>query len=257
MGDWSAARYLRFEDERTRPARDLLAAVPGDRARRVVDLGCGPGNSTELLVQRFPGASIAGVDASPSMLEEARRRLPGLAFVEADLAAWTPEPDTDLLFANAVFHWLPDHPTLLRQLLVALPPGGVLAVQMPDNVAEPSHRLMTDTAAELGLLSRLGGAVRAPLPAPTVYHRLLAPLSARLDLWRTTYHHPLDGAAAIVDWVRAAGLRPFLDPLDEAERARYLAAYEARVAAAYPAGADGRVLLPFPRLFLVATRGSD
>ena len=256
MSDWSAGDYLRFEDERTRPARDLLAALRLRRARRVVDLGCGPGNSTELLVERFPEAEVSGLDSSPAMLDEARRRLPGRTFVEADLATWAPEPGTDLLFANAVFQWLPDHPAVLRRLLAALPQGGALAVQMPDNLAEPSHRLMLEAAAELGLASRLAAAARPPLPAPALYYDLLRPLSARLDLWRTTYHHPIENAAGIVQWVRSTGLKPFLDRLDGAERAQYLGAYEARLAQAYPPRADGRVLLRFPRLFLVAERGS-
>lgn len=255
MADWSAAQYLRFEDERTRPARDLLAAVPLAQTRKVVDLGCGPGNSTALLVERFPGAEVSGVDSSPAMLEEARRRLPGHAFTRADLASWRPEPGTDLLFANAVFQWVPDHPTVLRRLLEGLAPGGVLAVQMPDNTGEPSHALMEESAAALGLGARLAGAARPPLPPIPAYYDLLAPLCARLDLWRTTYNHPLAGPAAIAAWFGSTGLRPYLDPLGAEERTRFLAAYQARLAEAYPRQRDGRVLLRFPRLFIVALRG--
>src|SRR5262249_13077348 len=147
--DWSARQYLKFEDERTRPPRDLLAQVPLRSARRIADLGCGPGNSTELLVERFPEAQVVGIDSSPDMLRQARERLPRCAFVHGDLATWLPEPDTDLLFGNAVFHWVPDHPKVLARLLGSLPSGGVLAVQMPDNTKEPALMLMEKVATLL------------------------------------------------------------------------------------------------------------
>src|ERR1700737_368957 len=136
--DWNARQYLKFEDERTRPPRDLLARVPLQAPRRVVDLGCGPGNSTELLVARYARAEVIGLDSSPDMLRQARERLPNCAFVQADLAEWQPPDGTHLVCANAVFQWMRDHPAVLRRLLAALPQGGVLAVQMPDNTAEPA-----------------------------------------------------------------------------------------------------------------------
>src|SRR4051794_2863279 len=144
--DWSARQYLKFEDERTRPPRDLLAQVPLDRPRRVVDLGCGPGNSTELLIERYPDAETIGLDSSPDMLAQARKRLPTCKFVEGNISIWTPPDATDLLFANAVIQWVPDHTAVLQRLLRALPEGGVLAVQMPDNTREPALMLMQEVA---------------------------------------------------------------------------------------------------------------
>src|SRR5262249_749366 len=143
---WSASQYLKFEDERTRPPRDLLAQVPLQSPRRVVDLGCGPGNSTDLLIERFPDAEVIGIDSSPDMLRQARERLPRCTFVEGDLATWMPDEGTDLLFGNAVFHWVPDHPRVLVRLLASLPEGGALAVQMPDNTNEPALMLMEKIA---------------------------------------------------------------------------------------------------------------
>jgi trans-aconitate 2-methyltransferase len=252
--DWSPAHYLRFEDERTRAARDLLAAVPLARAAKIVDVGCGPGNSTELLAARFPDAAITGLDSSPAMLAEARRRLAGVTFAEADANDWVPEPDADLVFANAVYHWIPHHLEQLPRVLAALRPGGVVAVQMPDNLAEPSHRLMRTVAEEGPWAGRLAGAVRQPLPPPRAYYEALAPHAARIDIWRTAYNYVLADAATIVDLVSSTGLRPFLEPLSEAERAVFVADYTARIAQAYPPMADGRVLMPFPRFFVVAQR---
>jgi trans-aconitate 2-methyltransferase len=254
MADWSPSTYLKFEDERTRAARDLLAQVPLGDAHKVVDVGCGPGNSTELLAERFAGADILGLDNSPAMLEEARGRLPGLRFEDADANSWLPEPDVDLVYANATYQWIPGHLEQLGRVLQALRPGAVLAVQMPDNLAEPTHRLMIEVARAGPWAARLAGAARDPLPPARAYHAALAPLARRFDIWRTTYHHLLDGAPAIVEFVRGTGLRPFLDPLTEAERSEFLARYTAEIAAAYPPLADGKVLLGYPRLFIVAQR---
>src|SRR6202161_1174787 len=148
MEDWSATQYLKFEDDRTRPPRALVAQVPLQRPRLIVDLGCGPGNSTELLVERFPQSDIVGLDSSPDMLRKARERLPQCKFVEGDIATWKPEPGTDLIFGNAVMQWLPDHPAIMRRLLEGMAPGGVLAIQMPDNTREPALYFQREVGAE-------------------------------------------------------------------------------------------------------------
>jgi trans-aconitate 2-methyltransferase len=252
MNDWSPVTYLKFEDERTRPARDLLAHVRSDHVRKAVDVGCGPGNSTELLAVRYPEAEIIGIDNSPAMLEEARRRLPDVRFEFMDAAIWTPDSRVDLVFANATYHWIPGHLEQLTRVLSSLSAGATLAVQMPDNTEEPTHQLMSEVALARPWRARLTGAVRSPLPTARAYYEALKPAAARLDIWRTAYHHVLPSAAAIVDFVRATGLRRFLDPLEESERAEFLAMYTDRIAAAYPPLAGGNTLLAFPRLFLIA-----
>jgi trans-aconitate 2-methyltransferase len=256
MADWNAALYLTFEEERTRPARDLLAQVSLQAPKTVVDLGCGPGNSTALLSARWPEARVVGIDTSDDMLATARKRLPDVQFRKADVATFRAGEPVDLIFANAVLQWVGDHEALLPRLLAQLSPGGVLAIQMPDNLDEPSHRLMRETAAAQPWAKTLGdaAAVRVKIGSAPIYYDLLAPYAASVDVWRTTYHHPLDGAEAIVTWLRSTGLKPFLDPLSEEERTAFLAAYQARIAEAYPAGAAGKALLAFPRLFIVARR---
>ncbi|CAO3431277.1 trans-aconitate 2-methyltransferase [Azospirillum doebereinerae] len=255
---WSAAQYSKFEDERNRPIRDLLARVPDHAVAKAVDIGCGPGNSTALLRERFPGATVTGIDSSADMITAARKRLPDLRFDIADIAAWQgSDGPFDLILANASLQWVPDHAALLPALLDKLGPGGHLAVQMPDNLEEPAHRLMREVAADGPWAAKLADAHRAREDRHNAewYYRALRDAGASADLWRTVYFHPLvGGAGAVVEWFKGTGLRPFLDPLDEAGRAAYLARYEAAVAQAYAALPDGTVLLPFPRLFFVATR---
>jgi len=227
---WSAKQYIAFEDERTRPVRDLLAALPPIDARSVIDLGCGPGNSTEVLAARYPEARVAGMDSSPDMIAAARRRLPQATFSVEDVQDCK---------------------------LGKLAPAGGLAVQMPDNLDGPAHRLMRKIAAEGPWAAKLAdaAAARTPLAGIDWYHELLRPLCAKLDFWRTTYYHSLSGgAAAIVEWFKGSGLRPFIEPLSDAERGAYLERYTAAIADAYPPLAGGSVLLPFPRVFMLAIR---
>ena len=256
MADWDARQYLAFEDERTRAARDLLARIPLDAPVRVTDIGCGPGNSTELLAQRWPNAEVTGFDTSPDMLATARKRLPNVTFSQSDVSSWQASQPQDVIYGNAVLQWVPDHPALLPRLMGKLAQGGCLAIQMPDNLDEPSHELMRKTAADgpwASALKQAAGA-RTRLGSYDDYYGWLRPHASAVDIWRTTYVHPLDGAAAIVEWVKATGLRPFIDPLNEAMRRDFLAAYEAEIAKAYPLQSDGNALLRFPRLFLVAQR---
>jgi trans-aconitate 2-methyltransferase len=254
---WSAKQYIAFEDERTRPVRDLLAALPPIDARSVIDLGCGPGNSTEVLAARYPEARVTGIDTSPDMIAAARRRLPQVNFAVDDLQDCKLGGPFEVILANAVLQWVPNHERLLPQFIGKLAPQGGLAVQMPDNLDGPAHRLMRHIAAEGPWAAKLAdaAAARTPLAGIDWYYELLQPLCASLNFWRTTYYHSLSGgAAAIVEWFKGSGLRPFVEPLSEAERSAYLSRYTAAIADAYPSNADGSVLLPFPRVFMVAIR---
>lgn len=253
---WSPSQYVKFEDQRTRPARDLLAQVPLDGVTHAIDLGCGPGNSTELIIDRFGATGVSGVDNDTNMLEAARKRLPNSTFTQADLSNWVPTEPVDLLFANAVFQWVPNHLDVLDNLMDCLKPGGVLAVQMPDNLAEPSHRLMEETANDepwRGIFEKKS-ARRDPLPAPSVYYERLTRKASRVDIWHTFYNHPLENAVAIVEWLKSTGLRTYLDYAGPEYAEAFTTSYLARITEAYPAMPDGRVLLRFPRLFMVAVK---
>ena len=256
MADWNAGQYLKFEDERTRPAVDLIGRVPLAEIRSAVDIGCGPGNSTELIVRRYPGARVLGLDSSPDMLAKAQTRLPGVSFQEADIAAWDPDERYDLIFANAVLQWLPDHQHLLARLASFVEPGGCLAVQMPNNLHEPSHRLMRKVAQEGPWAEKLKAASvsREEIGSFEDYYSWLLQAGCAADLWQTTYVHPLKDADAIVEWLKGTGLRPYLDPLSPEEQSGFLDRYYTEIEKAYPAQADGRVLLRFPRLFMVAQK---
>ena len=256
MEDWSAKQYLKFEDERTRPPRDLLAQIPLQRPKLVVDLGCGPGNSTELLVERFPHSEVVGLDSSPDMLRKARERLPKCKFVQADIATWTPDPGTDVIFGNAVMQWLPDHPAIMRRLLENMPSAGVLAIQMPDNTREPALVFQKE-AGESGPWAdhpEIKAAARDDLPSVEAYYDLLKPVCSHLDIWHSVYNHVMASPQAIVEWFKGSSLQPFLSPLDAAAREKFLAAYGQKIVGAYKPRADGKVLLKFPRLFIVAVR---
>ncbi len=254
---WSPSQYMKFEDERTRPARDLLAQVPLDKVRHGIDLGCGPGNSTELLIGRWGAAGISGLDSDANMIEAARKRLPGTRFDRADLASWQPTQPQDLLFANAVFQWLPDHAAIFERLMDGLVPGGVLAVQMPDNLNEPNHLMMEETAHEGPWRDAFAKSPprRLALAPPSAYYDRLIGKSTRLDIWHTIYNHPMNGADAIVEWVKGTGLMPYLQRVAPEEQAHFIADYTARIARTYPLQADGKALFRFPRLFIVAVKG--
>ncbi len=254
MHAWDAGQYLRFADERTRPALDLLARLDLAAPHQVVDLGCGPGNSTALLRERWPEAAITGLDNSPDMLARAGRDHPGIDFILGDIAAWSPRKRYDLVFSNAALQWVGDHRRLVPRLLAGVAPGGALAVQMPRNHDFATHRLMRQVAQEGPWRERLADARDpSPVKAPEVYYDCLAPLSRRILLWETNYIQVMDGIPAIIEWLHGTGLRPFLARLDEAEQRRFLDRYAALLGEQFPARADGKVLLPYPRLFFIAT----
>ena len=258
---WDPRQYLQFEDQRLRPAVDLLARVPAASPQRIVDLGCGTGNVTRLLAQRWPDAQITGVDNSATMLARARAvaaDLPRVTFVAAELDAWSPAAPVDLVYSNAALHWLPEHATLITRVASLVASSGVLAVQMPDNFRAPSHASIAALALRPRWRAKLAALVRATPTAPAAdYYAWLAPLFSRIDVWTTEYLQVLAPSAAgdhpVAAWTKSTWLAPFLSALDGAEQREFLAAYEEDLASVYPVLPDGSVLFPFRRLFIVAT----
>ncbi|KAH7359378.1 S-adenosyl-L-methionine-dependent methyltransferase [Plectosphaerella cucumerina] len=258
--DWSAKQYAKFLDERTRPARDLLARVPLAAPKRIIDLGCGPGNSTAVLAERYPDADLSGVDSSPDMIRQAKETLPDVPFSIADLQTFRPDGPVDLLYSNAVFQWLPGHDRvrIITELVASLNPGGSLAFQVPNNLSQPSHAAMREAAFAPGTsweaTMRRANPGRDEFQTHVELYDALSPLCSTVDIWETKYFHTLENHEAIVEWVKGTGLRPFVDPLSDSEREGFLAEYLERLREAYPSQKDGKVLLPYPRLFVVATK---
>lgn len=254
--DWNPQHYQRFEKERNRPPSELLARIAHIQAQRITDLGCGSGSSTALLRQAWPQAEITGVDSSPAMLAAAQEKLPDCRFVLQDFHDWQPEAPQDIVFANASLQWSDTPQTLLPHLIRQLNQGGVLAAQMPDNLNEPSHFLMRNTAA-LPQWKELTQAAdsRPPVWDVSCYYDLLVMQGCDVDVWRTVYYHVLPDSAAIADMFASTALRPYLACLDEAQQGEFMQAYIEQLNQHYPRRHDGNVLLALPRMFIVAHKG--
>ncbi len=255
---WDSARYLRFEAERTLPCRDLVHRIELASPARIVDLGCGPGNSTRVLADRWPSARVAGVDHADEMLRTARASSVAAEWIRADLADWHPDAPVELVFSNAALHWLPDHRRLVPRLFEWVAPGGALAFQVPARSHPPPAWLAARDAVLAQPAWRAGAwpdASEANVLPMADYYEALAGSARRIDLWDTEYVHVLEGPAAVIEWIRGTALRPGLAQLaSDAERSRFLDELTRAIAQAYPRRSDGSVLFPFRRRFLVAYR---
>lgn len=256
MPTWDPDVYERYKAYRDRPALDLMVQIPSGDYRDIWDLGCGTGEHAALLAARHPDARVHGLDSSPDMLAQARRRAAGVEWILSGIESWAPETPPDLVFTNAALQWLPDHEVLFPRLVGSLASGGVFACQMPMAFETEHHRILRETAEEgpWAHLTRTARLIR-PTPSMDQYYAWLAPLCAEADLWTTTYLHALVGDDPVVDWMRGTALRPYLDVLtQDALREAFLDDFRSRIARAFPPREDGVTLFPFPRLFLVAVR---
>ncbi|NIJ13090.1 trans-aconitate 2-methyltransferase [Saccharomonospora amisosensis] len=250
---WDPGKYLDYSEPRARPFFDLLARVAATRPRRVVDLGCGPGNLTQTLSRRWPQASVEAIDNSPEMVAAARRS--GVKAEIADVAEWEPAADTDVVVCNAVLQWVPGHRELLRRWAGRLPSGAWLAAQLPGNFDAPSHTLPRQVARDPRWAPRLEGAPLLENDAvadPMEYAELFAELGCQVDAWETTYIQRLTGDDAVLEWVSGTALRPVRAALAEHEWVAFREQLAPLLAQAYPSRGDGTTWLPFRRVFVVA-----
>ncbi|MEU4249380.1 trans-aconitate 2-methyltransferase [Amycolatopsis sp. NPDC026612] len=250
---WDPAKYLDYADLRARPFHDLTSRITAAAPRRVVDLGCGPGNLTVSLRDRWPTAALECGDSSPEMVTAARAR--GLDAALLDVCDWTPAPDTDVVVSNAVLQWVPDHGPLLRRWAAELPPGAFLAVQVPGNFDAPSHVLTRELAASPRWASRLAEVVLREddaVSTPLGYANLLADAGCGVDAWETTYVQPLHGPRPVLEWITGTALRPVRAALNDVEWEQFRAELAPLLDGAYPARADGTTWFEFRRVFFVA-----
>lgn len=256
MPDWDPNLYLKFSDQRARPASDLIAQIRLDDPRRIIDLGCGTGNSTEQLHGRWPQAEMAGVDSSAAMLAQARQHHPDWQWIESRIEAWQANAAYDLIFSNAALHWVADHAALFPRLLSYLLPGGALAVQMPYNFQSPAHQAMKKVAADPRWKGKLDGASENYNVQPIAfYYKVLSKTAAALNLWESEYLQIMNGTRAILDWVRSTAMRGYLDRLPEgAERKQFEELCLREFEKSYPADEQGKVLFPYRRMFIIAYR---
>ncbi|WOC33295.1 MULTISPECIES: methyltransferase domain-containing protein [Caproicibacterium] len=253
---WNSTQYLKFQAERTQPSIDLVKRLSVENPKRIVDIGCGPGNSTAVLQQKYPQAEIIGVDSSPEMLATAAKAHPELSFqlcdVGADLSALG--GGFDIVFSNACIQWVPDHSKLLKNLLGLLRSGGVLAVQIPVNQGEPIHQIIMHLVGSAKWKPKFRHPRIFYTLSAEAYFDILASCAADFTMWQTTYFHRMQSHEAILEWYRGTGLRPYLCELPEAEQVELESEVLAQVRKAYPVQQNGEVIFRFPRLFFTAVR---
>ncbi|MBO54660.1 MAG: trans-aconitate 2-methyltransferase [Dehalococcoidia bacterium] len=253
MTDWNPTQYLRFGNERLRPAIELIDRINIESPKTIYDLGCGTGSITAILKEKWPRATVAGVDASPNMLEQASQDYPTLTWQYADLNSWEPEIEPDLIYSNAAFQWTPHHQVLLPRLLETIKDGGIFAIQLPKNWREPSHASICEIARETQWKDRLEPHIMEnPVAEPLDYYDLLSPFCKSIDMWETTYMQVLTGDYPVLEWTKGTVLPPLLSQLSSSEQKDFIDKYKSTLASSYPKRNDGNTIFPFTRMFIIA-----
>jgi len=252
---WKPVQYLKFENERLRPALDLLAQINMAKPKIIKDLGCGTGNITKIMKDRWPDAQITGIDSSEAMLTQAKKVSRDITWEIADLNTWEAAETTDIIFSNATYHWLDNHDILFPKLMKSLNPDGILAIQMPNNFQAATHLCIAQVIRKGDWKLKLEGFLREqPVLTPDEYFGILANFSGSINMWETSYQHLLFGDNPVVEWTKGSALRPFLEKLDAANQDKFLDKYTELINHAYPQNNKGVTIMPFKRLFILATK---
>lgn len=256
MADWDSSMYLKFGNERTQPAIDLVNRICLEKPKKILDIGCGPGNSSKVLVQRYPGADVLGVDNSPAMIDAAREQHPDIRFMQCDanIDLCILDRDFDIVFSNACIQWIPDHNTLLENMICLLKPGGVIAIQTPMNYQEPIHQIIRQISTNHKWSSRFENSRIFYNLTQSEYYDLLSDITSDFCIWQTTYFHKMKSHNDIMEWYRATGLRPYLNVLSETDKLDLEKDIYDELISAYPKQRNGEIIFRFPRLFFTATK---
>lgn len=254
MSDWNSAQYMKYAKERTQPSVDLVARLSDINPKNVLDIGCGPGNSTHALKVRFADADILGIDASPDMLERARATYPDMKFKQCFVPQGFAEIDEnfDLIFSNACIHWIPNQKELLTATVDKLNRGGTLAVQIPYIQEAPFYKVLFKMV-ECEKWHKLSTIKNFHNLTPEEYYDVLSELELDFDIWKTDYFHTVDGIDGVINWYKGSGLRPYLDALDENKQAEFLTELKENIKNQYSFRENGKMILKMPRIFFTAT----
>ncbi|MDE7278720.1 MAG: methyltransferase domain-containing protein [Oscillospiraceae bacterium] len=253
---WNSEQYLKFKTERTQPAIDLANRITAQSARDIIDIGCGPGNSTEILKKRYHNATVVGADNSENMLETARKNHADIEFILCDASRDLCRLGRkfDVVFSNACIQWVPDHPKLLREMLSLLKDGGILAVQIPMNYDEPIHKIIDEVTSSEKWRDKFNDPRHFYTLTPEKYYDILSEISSDFSMWQTTYFHRMKSHSDIMEWYKSTGLRPYLEALSSADKAEFEKDIFTEVENAYPKQTNGEIIFRFPRLFFTANK---
>lgn len=256
VADWDSIQYLKFKTQRTQPSIDLVKRIDLSNPKKVIDIGCGPGNSTNVLYERFQNADILGVDYSKNMLEKAKANYPKLHFAEFDARNdfWDLDNDYDIVFSNACIQWIPNHKELLPKMMSLLRTGGVLAVQIPVQFNEPIHKIINEVSSRNCWKEKFNFKRIFNILDDCEYYDILSEVSSDFEMWQTTYYHKMNSHQEIIEWYKSTGLKPYLDSLDGQDKEEFLNDVYNEIVKHYKIQKNGEIIFKFPRLFFVAEK---